>query len=346
MDLRKHETKLLNKMGGGGADIQASKDGKTLFVLGGSRMQKLTVAGDKLTGIDYKADMKMDLFAEREYMFNHVDKQISKRFYNLNYHGCDWKANVETYRKFLPHINNNQDFANLLSELLGELNASHTGGRFYPTSGEATSDLGLIYDWSYTGNGLKVEEVVEGGPLAKAKSKIKPGVVLEKINGTYINLENDYTELLNGQAGKKTLLSLFDPNTGKRWEEVVKPISKGTLSDLMYKRWVKRNAAIVDSLSGGRLGYVHLESMNDASYRDIYSDVLGKYNKRDGIVIDTRFNGGGRLHEDIEVLFSGKKYFTQVIRGREACDMPSRRWNKPSIMLQCEANYSNAHCTP
>ena len=168
--------------------------------------------------------MKMDLFAEREYMFNHVDKQIEKRFYNLTYHGCDWKANVETYRKFLPHINNNYDYADLLSELLGELNASHTGGRYYPDGGEATADLGLIYDWNYTGNGLKVDEVIEGGPLAKAKSQIKPGVVVEKINGTYINLENDYTELLNGQAGKKTLLSLFDPNTGRHWDEVVKPI--------------------------------------------------------------------------------------------------------------------------
>lgn len=75
-------------------------------------------------------------------------------------------------------------------------------------------------------------------------------------------------------------------------------------------------------------------------------DILGKYNNCEGIVIDTRFNGGGRLHEDIEILFSGQKYFTQVVRGREACDMPSRRWNKPSIMLQCEANYSNAHGTP
>ena len=72
----------------------------------------------------------------------------------------------------------------------------------------------------------------------------------------------------------------------------------------------------------------------------------GKYNNREGIVIDTRFNGGGRLHEDIEILFSGQKYFTQVVRGREACDMPSRRWNKPSIMVMCEANYSNAHGTP
>ena len=86
--------------------------------------------------------------------------------------------------------------------------------------------------------------------------------------------------------------------------------------------------------------------MNDGSFRPMYSDVLGKYNKCEGIVIDTRFNGGGRMHEDIEILFSGQKYLTQVIRGRESCDMPSRRWNKPSIMIQCEANYSNAHGTP
>lgn len=102
----------------------------------------------------------------------------------------------------------------------------------------------------------------------------------------------------------------------------------------------------MDKWSGGRLGYVHIESMGDNSFRSVYSDILGKYNNREGIVIDTRFNGGGRLHEDIEILFSGKKYFTQVVRGREACDMPSRRWNKPSIMLTCEANYSNAHGTP
>lgn len=346
MDLRKHETKLLSKLGSGAADIQASKDGKTLYILASSKMQKLATSGDKLTPISYTADMKMDLAAEREYMFNHVDKQIEKRFYNLTYHGCDWKANVETYRKFLPHINNNYDFAELLSELLGELNASHTGGRYYPSGREATADLGLIYDWNYTGAGLKIDEVVANGPLAKAKSQVKPGTVLEKINGTAIDEENDYTELLNGKAGEKTLLSFYSPKTGKRWEEVVKPISKGALNSLMYDRWVKRNAHIVDSLSNGRLGYVHLESMNDASYRDIYSQVLGKFNKCEGIIIDTRFNGGGRLHEDIEILFSGEKYFTQVIRGREACDMPSRRWNKPSIMLQCEANYSNAHGTP
>ena len=86
--------------------------------------------------------------------------------------------------------------------------------------------------------------------------------------------------------------------------------------------------------------------MSDDSFRKAYKDLLGRYNTREGVVIDTRWNGGGRLHEDIEVLFSGDKYFTQVVRGVETCDMPSRRWNKPSIMVQCEANYSNAHGTP
>ena len=63
-------------------------------------------------------------------------------------------------------------------------------------------------------------------------------------------------------------------------------------------------------------------------------------------MIDIRYNGGGRLHEDLEVFFSGKKYLDQVVRGKEYCEMPSRRWNKPSIMLITEADYSNAHGTP
>ncbi len=346
MDLRKHSTSLINKMNSRWANIESSKDGKEFFILGSGSMQKLTVASDKLKSISYQAKMKMDLTSEREYMFNHVEKQIQERFYNLNFHGVNWKDMCNTYRKFLPHINNNYDFANLLSELLGELNVSHTGGYYYPSGGEATSNLGLLYDMSYTGKGMKIAEVVAGGPFNKAKSKVKAGCIVEKINGEEITVENDPTIMLNGQTGVKTLVSFRNPATGETWDEVVKPISRGTLNNLLYKRWVKHNEHVVDSISGGRLGYVHIQSMNDASYREVYSKVLGKYNNRDGIVIDIRFNGGGRLHEDIEVLFTGKKYLTQVIRGREACDMPSRRWNKPSIMLQCEACYSNAHGTP
>ena len=347
MNLRKKDTKLLHKMDAGWANMEMDKDGKNLFLLGSNTMQKMGTDSESLKPISYQAHVKMDLAAERDYMFNHVYKQEQKRFYNLNMHGIDWDAMTKAYRKFLPHIDNNYDFAELLSEYLGELNVSHTGGRFRPQlKGDATATLGLLYDWNHNGKGLLISEVVEKGPFDHARSKVKAGNIIEKIDGQEITPESDYSVLLNGKARKKTLVTLYNPQSKERWEEVVVPVSNGVMSDLLYARWVKQRAADVDKWSNGRLGYVHIESMGDDSFRSVYSDILGKYNNREGIVIDTRFNGGGRLHEDIEILFSGKKYFTQVVRGREACDMPSRRWNKPSIMVQCEANYSNAHGTP
>ncbi len=347
MDLRKKETRLLHKMDAGWASMEMDKDGKNLFLLGGKTMRKMNVASNELKPITYQAQVKMDLAAEREYMFDHVYKQQQKRFYNTNMHGVDWDAMSAAYRKFLPHISNNYDFAELLSEWLGELNVSHTGGRYSPSGqSEPTAGLGLLFDWKYQDKGMRIAEVIEKGPFDNATTKVKPGIIIEKIDGTEITPETDYYTLLNNKTKSKTLVSLYNPQTKERWEEVVIPISNGTLSDLLYTRWVKQRAADVAKWSNGRLGYVHIQSMGDDSFRSVYSDILGKYNNCEGIVIDTRFNGGGRLHEDIEILFSGKKYFTQVVRGREACDMPSRRWNKPSIMLTCEANYSNAHGTP
>ena len=340
MDLRKHETKLLSK--GGSGSLQMDKDGN-LYSLGSS-MKKIE-KGDKTTSITYSAQMKLDLAAEREYMLRHVAKQINKKIFRTDYNGCNWELMVQNYARFLPHIANNYDFAELLSELLGELNVSHTGGRFYPSGkGDATAQLGLLYDMAEATDGMKITAVLEDGPFCRANSKVKVGDVITAINGEPLTKDTDLAQLLNRCKGKKTLVSL--KGSAGTWDEVVLPISKSEESDLLYKRWIKSRAAEVERLSNGRLGYVHIEGMNDASFRDVYSDILGKYNLKEGIIIDTRYNGGGRLHEDIEILFSGHKYFTQVIRGREVCDMPSRRYNHPSIMLQAEGNYSNAHGTP
>ena len=346
MDLRKHSTKLIRKMDSGYAGMEMDKAGKNIFILGSS-MQKMSIGSDALTPISFSAEMKMNLADERAYMYDHVCKQEKKRFYEVKMHGVDWELMSKAYRKFLPHINNNHDFAELLSELLGELNVSHTGGSYRQgRRGESTADLGLFYDLEYTGKGLRVAEVIEKGPFDRKSTLLKAGTIIEKIDGQTIDADTEVSLLLNGKTGQRTLVSLYDPQSGKRWDEVVKPTSKGAISGLLYNRWVKQRAADVAKWSNGRLGYVHIESMDDASFRTVYSDILGKYNECEGMVIDTRFNGGGRLHEDIEILFSGKKYLTQVVRGKESCDMPSRRYNKPSIMLQCEANYSNAHGTP
>lgn len=345
--LRKDDVKLVGNVDGA-SYFDATKDGKTMFVFGSS-MKKFDPKSDKLTPITASATMSLDHAAERNFMFDNISREVRERFYTADLHGVDWPMMTEAYRKFLPHINNNYDFAELVSEWLGELNVSHTGGRYsgkHTSQDDRTASLGLIFDLSYEGPGLKVAEVIEKGPFDRASSKLRAGDIVDSINGVPVGFNSDFTTVLNNKSGKKTLVSFHSPSTGTSHEEVVLPISSARQNSLLYDRWVKARAAEVDRLSNGRLGYVHIQSMGDDSFRKVYSDVLGKYNDREGIVIDIRWNGGGRLHEDIEILFSGKKYFTQEIRGDQTCDMPSRRWNKPSIMLMSEACYSNAHGTP
>ncbi|MCW1735339.1 S41 family peptidase [Anaerorudis cellulosivorans] len=346
-DLREHATKLLSKLKGGNSALSMDKEQKTLFILGNKKMQKMEVSTEKLASIDYRAEMKIDLAQERQFMFDYVCREEKERFYEVNMHGVDWEHLTNHYRKFLSYINNNYDFSEMLSEMLGELNVSHTGSGYRsPSNNEKTSNLGLFVSANGNKNGLKIEEILINGPFDNFQSKAKVGDIIEKIDGQEILPQDDYFPLLEGKAGKNVLISLYSPTSGKRWDEVIKPISAGALDDLLYKRWVKQRADDVERLSNGRLGYVHVPSMGDESFRKMYSDALGKYYKKEGIVIDIRYNGGGRLHEDLEVFFSGKKYLDQVVRGKEYCEMPSRRWNKPSIMLITEADYSNAHGTP
>ncbi|MDE7385533.1 MAG: peptidase S41 [Muribaculaceae bacterium] len=347
MNVRKREPKMVSKTGLRNGYFANDKSGKTAFILG-SQPKKFDMKSDKLTSITARATMTIDRAAEREAMLDNVYQSEKQLFYRTDMHGVDWDKLVKHYKKFLPHISNNYDYAEFLSELLGELNVSHTGGRFSgKMSGNAdrTSVLGLLYDMKYNGDGLKVDEIIAGGPFDKADSKMTAGAIITAVNGKTIDSKADYAELFNNLAGQKTRISFTLPD-GTKVDETVKPILTAKQNSLLQDRWVKQRAADVDRWSNGRLGYVHISSMSDDSFRPVYADILGKYNDREGIVIDIRWNGGGRMHEDIEVLFSGNKYFTQVVRGNESCDMPSRRWNKPSIMLQSEACYSNAHGTP
>lgn len=336
----------LLKKGISAGSLAWGKDEKTLYILG-RRPQVMTMSNKQVKPIDFNMEMELDRAAERAYMFDHVFKQEERKFYTDTYHGVDLPQLQKEYEPFLAHINNNYDFTEMISEILGELNVSHTGGRYGGIPADkVTPALGLLFDMHYDGDGLRIDEVLENGPFDILNSKVHAGTILEKIDGESIKAGEDWFPLINGKQGEYTLFSFYDSATGDRWEETARPISNGLQNELLYQRWIKSRAALVDSLSGGRLGYVHIRSMADGSYRDVYADVLGKYNLRDGIVIDIRYNGGGRLHEDVEILFSGEKYLEQVIQGTIVCDMPSRRYNKHSIMVVCEACYSNAHGTP
>lgn len=193
---------------------------------------------------------------------------------------------------------------------------------------------------------MKIEANNLQRPVDKSRHQGQARRIIEKIDGTNIKSGEDYYPLLSGKAGKQVLLSVYDPATKERFEEQVKPITYGTQSDLLYKRWVEQKRQMVDKLSNGKIGYVHVKGMNSESFRDTYSELLGRCREKEAVIVDTRHNGGGWLHEDLAILLSGELYAKFTPRGQFIGNDPFNRWLKPSCVLMCEDNYSNAHGFP
>jgi tricorn protease len=348
-ELRTKETKVLSKFEGGrGGALMLDKESKNVFVLSGGSITKVEVESGKKKPVIIQGEMVLNESAERDYLYDHVTRQVKKKFYDPGLHGAQWEILTTEYRRFLPHINNNYDFQEMLSELLGELNASHTGASYYfrDPQGDQTASLGVFFDRTYQGVGLKVTEIMEGSPLVQAGSKIAEGVIIEKIDDVTVEPESNYYPLLNRKAGKIILLSIHNPKNSERWEEKVKPISLGQERQLLYNRWVKRNRKITHDLSGGRLGYMHIRGMSDSSYRVFIDAVMGEEVNREALIVDSRFNGGGDLVDDLTTFLSGERYQVFKAPDRNIGFESQRRWTKPSIVIVCESNYSDAHCFP
>ncbi len=347
-DLRTKETKLFAKIGANRTSMELSKKGDFILVLADGKPVKVETKDGKTEPISTNGEMILKEEDERSYIFDHCWRQMREKFIFPDLQGVDWEFYRSAYKPFLQHINNNFDFAEMLSEMLGELNASHTGCgyRHLEQNADITASLGLLYDYAHTGDGLKIAEVLKDGPLNKAVSKVKPGNIIEKIDGQIITSTMDFYQLLNRKMGKNVLLSMLNPSDNSRWEEVVKPISLEAENQLLYKRWVETRREETLKLSDGKLGYVHVRSMNDASMRTVFEDALGKHISADALIVDTRFNGGGNLHDVLSDFLIGEKYIDIIPHGQYIGYEPLNRWIKPSIVIMGEGNYSDAHIFP
>ena len=345
-DLKEGSTTLMMKGIGGGGFV-ADKDIKNLFLCNGSSIKKIDLGSKATINIDFEAPFNYKPAEERQYLFDHVWRQVADKFYDPKMQGVDWEYYRKVYEKFLPYINNNFDFAEMLSEMLGELNASHTGCRYYASGASlSTAALGAFFDPNYEGDGLKIQEVIKRGPFAVKKNEVTAGCIIEKIDGEAIKAGKDYNALLDGKAGKNVRLTIKNTK-GKTFDLTIKAISQGYQQELLYKRWVDRNRAIVDSVSKGRIAYVHVKAMDSESFRTVYSELLSDKNRnKDAVIVDERHNGGGWLHDDLCTLLSGKQYQEFVPHGKVVGKDPFNKWTKPSCVLICEDDYSNGHGFP
>ena len=342
--LRKGETSVLcNGLNGG---FTADAKGENLFFATMSGIKKLNLDKGTPEDVAFEAIYDRRPSLERQYIFDHMTRQVADKFYDKTLHGVDWEGYAARYREFLPDISNDRDFAELMSEALGELNASHTGARAkVPYHGLENSYLGAYFDDCHEGDGLRVTDIINGGPLSTHSASISRGDIILAIDGSPIAPHADYMHLLEGKAGKKIRLK-ERKSDGLEKDIHIRPISYRQLNDLMYRRWVDRNEAIADSVSGGRVAYVHVRGMDGESFRTVYERLLGKYRNAEAVVVDTRYNGGGWLHNDLAILLGGREYCRFEPRGRYIGSEPFSQWFKPSAMLVNEANYSDAHGSP
>ncbi len=345
-NLRTKETKMEIALDGASGNLTWDKAQKNLYLLSGGRISKINMDNNKREQISLEGEVMVDETAERTYMFDHVWQRNKDMFYTADMHGADWDGLKPAYKKYLPHIGNSYEFAELLSELLGELNVSHSGARFNksaPTD-DATASLGIFMNYEHKGDGILVDEIISGGPLDKASINVKPGMIIEKINGQIISENQDVASYLNRKAGQFTLLAILNPKTNERQEISIKPITIALENQLLYRRWVKKNQDEVDVLSNGKLGYVHIPGMSDGPYRNVYEEMMGKYADKKAVIIDTRFNGGGDLVSDLAMFFTGEKFLDYATDKRSMGIEPTFRWTKPTLAMFNEANYSDGHC--
>ena len=345
-DLMTGNTELLIKNVGNG-EMMFDKSYKEIYLAADGGIKKMTPQSKAVKNIEFEAQFNYQPYKERAYMFDHVWRQVKDKFYDKNIHGVDWEGYRKTYERFLPYINNNHDFQEMLSEMLGELNASHTGARYSGSwASLQTASLGLFFDEDYTGDGLKIAEVIKGSEIACKQTDVKSGCIIEKIDGTEIKAGMDYFPLLDGKIGKPVRLTIR-PKSGRSFDVTTKGMSMNAVDDLLYKRWVDRNRQLVDSLSGGRLAYVHVRAMNSESFRTVYRELLSDKNRnREAVIVDDRHNGGGWLHDDLCTLLNGKEYQNFMPRGNYIGRDPFNKWTKPSCVLICEDDYSNGHGFP
>ncbi|WP_396637505.1 S41 family peptidase [Maribacter sp. R77961] len=344
-EIRTKNTKMLISLGAKSGSLQWDEKQENLFLLADGKIAKVDVKAGKKESVKLKSEMVLDADAERQYMFDHIWLRTKGIFYHSNFHGIDWKAMRTEYQKYLPHIGNSYEFAEMVSELLGELNVSHAGGRFNDDikNGDATASLGIFMDYEHKGNGIKIAEVIKGGPLDKANFKLKPGMLIEKINGETVLPSRDIASYLNRKAGEFMLLDIVGLNNTRK-QITVKPISIGQENRLLYDRWVKKNEKEVLEKSKGTLGYVHIPGMSDGPYRTIYEQMMGKFIDKKAVIVDTRFNGGGDLVADLAMFFTGIPFLSYETEDRVVGGEPTSRWTKPTLAMFNESMYSDGSC--
>lgn len=363
----KRETHIVNEFG-----MKLREIGKTapraivwgpkderLFVLGTdgaitvSRFEDKGTAREKIRAraVPYVAKMEIDHKAERRQMFLEAWRGLNTHFYDPSFHGVNWAAVRDKYLPFLDSVQTHEDFLYLLLQMAGELKASHLGawggGTHKWDVADETGHVGLRFDQGWTGDGLKVARVTKNGPCDKPGSEVKVGDIVVAIDGTKVSREVNYYKLLNGKVDEKVDLLVARKPGDKTRTVTIKAVVWWGLYQDTYKMWVSSRKELVDKLSDGRIGYIHVQGMDMRSFRTFLRELMTDARDKEALIVDVRYNGGGYTHDRLLSVLGRPTYFYLEDRAGAMREyQPSFHWGKPAVTLTNQYSFSDAEIFP
>jgi len=329
-------------------NVRLTDDGKWLYFVGSGGIYKVdAVRGGGATPISFKAELDRDGRTLQKWAFRQAWALLDESFYSYNRHGVDWNAVYEHYKPYCDGTLVPEDFANLVSRMIGELNGSHLGCYAGGRGGKDTGRLGLVADPTHQGPGFKVMEVTTAGPCDQPEATVKVGEYVMAIDGQPVNDNEHVSELLTDKAGDRVkLLVNSEPKSEGAREVSIKPISGGALGGLQYDLWVEANRKMALDLSKGRVYYIHMNGMNGGTLKTLTDELLGPAQHYDAVIIDVRFNGGGYTHDSVLELLTKKVHGWQGVRGVPLRTAPGGQFDGPMCCLINQNSFSDAEIFP
>ncbi|MFN2502556.1 MAG: S41 family peptidase [Pyrinomonadaceae bacterium] len=346
--------------GGGIGTLNLSRDGKTLFFLERGGIYSVAVPAPAASGaagrtdaprkrVNFTVRVAIDHPAEWAEMFDDAWRTMKYRFYDPKMHGVDWDAARAKYRPLVEYVGDRQELLNVINEMIGELNASHTGAAPPPGGGQggvSTGHLGVELQADGAAGRYQVTHVYEDGPADKDWVRVGTGDYLIAINGKQIKAGDNYWQLLNNRLNRKAEVTFNNkPSEDGAWSTRIETITPGAYSQLRYERWVKDRRKKVDKLSGGRIGYLHIQAMNQPSLRKFEKEIR-EFRNKEALVIDQRWNGGGNIEQELLAILVQRQYQVWQPRGTEPSGRPFAGFFGPKIVLQNWRSGSNAEMFP
>ena len=320
---------------------------KAFYFIFEEKLMKMNPKTKKVEIVKNKFKYEYNKLTLNNDIFDQVWVEFGRGFYDPDMHGINWKKAGKRFAKYLEHAYTPQILKAIIYEMIGEVNASHTG--YYPrTESEVTqyktAYLGCEFDLhDFPKDGIRITKVYRKSKLNKPHG-IKAGDILIAVNGKEAG--KDFLPLFKDKIGESIKLGITNDDGVK--VITVKGLSYSENRSLFYDNWVEERRQMVEDATDGKVGYLHIRRMDNASYDKFLQDLFAENSAKEALIIDVRDNGGGRISGKLINVLTRKTYGQISRRYFDSTrhDIPYKTWEKPVVLLINENSFSDAEIFP